>query len=251
MVSNVYIELKCLGFRHSLRELCLLYKITSEETILVLVYVDDVLIATTSPVVMDRVVQALEQRFRVKRLGFPRIYVGFEIENCKRTGTLVLHQKMYTKAFLDAFLPQNERGSRKIHMNTFGNFPAGKNLSDKLSPSLPYRSIIGTLYYYANATRPDIIFVVNYLSRVQAKPLVIHWVLLQNLLRYIHGTSEVGIRFTSPGEGLVAYVEPDFGSTSQSHQVLQNSNRKHSTSLRPRIHVSGISATDINQRQDV
>ncbi len=205
-------ELKNLGFVQSLREPCLLYKSNSEQMALILVYVDDVLIATSSPHFTSSIITSLEQKFRVKRLGYPRTYVGFEIEKCRVTGCLKLHQRTYATTFLDAFLSPNERGSRKTPMNTFGNFPTSEKCLEALSPELPYKSIIGTLYYYANATRPDILFAVNYLSRVQAKPLVQHWLLLQNLLRYINVTSEMGLSFSSIREDLVAYVDADFGS---------------------------------------
>ncbi len=205
-------ELKNLGFVQSLREPCLLYKRHSEQTALIIVYVDDVLVATSSPHLTSSIITSLEQKFRVKRLGYPRTYVGFEIENCTAEGCLMLHQRTYATTFLDAFLPPNERGSRKTPMNTFGNFPTSANCLEVLSPEVPYKSIIGTLYYYANATRPDILFAVNYLSRVQAKPLFQHWLLLQNLLRYINATSEMGLRFSSVGSDLVAYVDADFGS---------------------------------------
>ncbi len=170
------------------------------------------LIATSSPLLTLLIITALEQKFRVKRLVYPRTYVGFEIKKCFETGSLTLHQRTYAKAFLDAFLPANERGVRKTPMNTFGNFPTSANSSELLPPDIPYKSIIGTLYYYANATRPDILFTVNYLSRVQAKPLFQHWLLLQNLLRYIHATSEMGLQFNSSRDDLVAYVNADCGS---------------------------------------
>ncbi len=206
------LELKNLGFVQSLREPCLLYKRTSEQMALVIVYVDDVLVATSAPNITSDIIASLEQKFWVKRLGFPRTYVGFEIDNSTVQGCLVLHQRTYATTFLDAFLPPNERGSRKTPMNTFGNFPSSANSLEPLSTDVPYKSIIGTLYYYANATRPDILFAVNYLSRVQAKPLFQHWMLLQNLLRYINATSEMGLSFSSRGNELVAYVDADFGS---------------------------------------
>ncbi len=205
-------ELKILGFVQSLREPCLLYRSTSDGYACILVYVDDVLIATSSPELTSSIILSLEQKFRVKRLGYPRTYVGFEIEKSEKMGELVLHQRTYARTLLDTFLPVNERGPRKVPLNTFGNFPSPSNSQELLPQSFPYRSIIGTLYYYTNATRPDIILAVNYLSRVQAKPLFLHWVWLQNLLRYIYSTSQMGLYFNSLGNELVAYVDADFGS---------------------------------------
>ncbi len=145
-------ELKTLGFVQSLREPCLLYRYTSDGYACILVYVDDVLIATSSHELTLNIIQSLERKFRVKRLGYPRTYVGFEIERSDTTGELILHQRMYARTLLDAFLPDNERGHRKVPLNTFGNFPSPSKSQELLPQSFPYRSIIGTLYYYANAT---------------------------------------------------------------------------------------------------
>ena len=41
---------------------------------------------------------------------------------------------------------------------------------DVLGPDFPYLSVIGTLMYHANSTRPDIAFSVNILARYSAAP---------------------------------------------------------------------------------
>ncbi len=205
-------ELINLGFRQSIREPCLLYKMLSNTTIYVLVYVDDVLFASSSPQSIQQVISKLEQKFKVKRLGFLQTYVGFQIHKDQDTNVLTLHQRDYAKQFLDAFLPANERGQRMVPMNTFGNFPASASSQEPLPTSVPYKSVIGTLYYYANGTRPDILFAVNYLSRVQASPTRLHWTLVQHLLRYIYTTQDLGLKFQSRGTDLTAFVDADFGS---------------------------------------
>ncbi len=216
------LELLNLGFTQSIREPCLLYKIGSDTKVYVLVYVDDVLFAGTSPQSIQQVICKLEQKFKVKRLGFPQTYVGFQIDKNHDTGALTLHQREYAKQLLQAFLPVNERGQREVPMNTFGNFPVSASSNDPLPPSMPYKSVIGTLYYYANGTRPDILFAVNYLSRVQAAPTRLHWTLVQHLLRYIHTTQHLGLTFQSKGTDLTAFVDADFSSDIS----LANSNQR-------------------------
>ncbi len=205
-------ELLHLGFRQSVREPCLLYKLESETRLYVLVYVDDVLFAGTSSEAIQQVVCRLENKFKVKRLGFPKMYVGFQIEQDQSTGALTLHQREYAKQLVETFLLNNERGLRDVPMNTFGNFPVSASSYDPLSPSVPYKSAIGTLYYYANGTRPDILFAVNYLSRVQSSPTELHWTLVKQLLRYVHTTQHLGLVFHSKGTDLTAFVDADFGS---------------------------------------
>ncbi len=206
------LRLKQLQFVQSIREPCLLYKISSEGSVLVLVYVDDILFAGSSPELIQQVISNLEQYFHVKRLGFPQTYVGFQIEEDRTNGTLLLHQRTYAQQLLDLFLPTNEDGHRSVPMNTFGNFPKVKSPDEKLPPSIPYKSVIGSLYYYANGTRPDILFAVNYLSRVQANPTNMHWTLVKQLLRYINSTKTLGLTFSSHQTTLSAFVDADFGS---------------------------------------
>ncbi len=217
-------ELLQLGFIQSIREPCLLYKTQSDSNVYVLVYVDDVLFAGTTPQSIQQVISKLEQKFRVKRLGFPQTYVGFQIDKNCETGEFTLHQKEYAQQLLNVFLPTNERGQREVPMNTFGNFPVTTASKEPLSPSVPYKSVIGTLYYYANGTRPDILFAVNYLSRVQAAPTKLHWTLVQQLLRYVHSTQHLGLTFRSKGTDLTAFVDADFGSDIS---VLHSSHRSN------------------------
>ncbi len=157
-------------------------------------------------------IESLKLKFLVKELGFPETYVGFEVERSEQNRTLTLHQRTYARIFLNMFLPENQRGKRNTPINTFGNFPRNESGEDPLPESVPYRSIIGTLYYYANGTRPDVLFAVNYLSRVQSKPKNIHWTLLQQVLRYIDSTREMGLTFMSSEADICAYVDADFAS---------------------------------------
>jgi hypothetical protein len=67
--------------------------------------------------------------------------------------------------------------------------------SDPVDPSL-YRQLIGSLMYLVN-TRPDICFSVNTLSEFQVEPRHEHWTTAKHVLRYIHGTLNYGLRYTT------------------------------------------------------
>ncbi len=172
-------ELKNLGFHQSAREPCLLYKTSKSALTLVSVYIDDVLLAGENLSEIEATISNLKTKFLIKELGFPETYVGFEVEKLEEENVLILHQRTYARTFLNMFLPESQRGLRNTPINTFGNFPKSASNKEPLAASVPYRSIIGTLYYYANGTRPDILFAINYLSRAQAKP---KWTLLQQVL---------------------------------------------------------------------
>ena len=61
-----------------------------------------------------------------------------------------------------------------------------------------YRSIVGGLCYLVH-TRPDIAFVVCYVSRFMEDPRKDHWATVKRLLRYVKGMLDQGIIFPKTG----------------------------------------------------
>ena len=62
-----------------------------------------------------------------------------------------------------------------------------------------YRSLIGSLRYLMN-TRPDMAFAVGYLSRFMEDPRQEHMAAMKHLLRYVAGTIDYGLAYTSNAE---------------------------------------------------
>jgi uncharacterized membrane protein len=62
-----------------------------------------------------------------------------------------------------------------------------------------YRQLIGSLMYLVN-TRPYIFFVVNTLSQFQVEPRHEHGIATKHVLRYIHGTINYGLRYTTSND---------------------------------------------------
>jgi hypothetical protein len=67
--------------------------------------------------------------------------------------------------------------------------------SDPVDPSL-YQQLIGSLMYLVN-TRPDICFVV---SQFQVEPRQEHWIAAKHVLRYICGTINYGLKYTTSSD---------------------------------------------------
>ena len=60
-----------------------------------------------------------------------------------------------------------------------------------LGPEIPYLSVIDALIYFANCTRPDIVFAVNLLARHSADPTRRPWTGAKCVLRYLNGTKDL------------------------------------------------------------
>ncbi|KAK2400878.1 hypothetical protein QL285_050531 [Trifolium repens] len=59
-----------------------------------------------------------------------------------------------------------------------------------------YRGLVGALQYLT-LTRPDLSYSVNYVSQFMHSPTVMHLKMVRRILRYVKGTIDVGLKFTS------------------------------------------------------
>ena len=74
-----------------------------------------------------------------------------------------------------------------------------------------YQSIVGSLLYAAIATFPDIAQAVAVVSKFCASPTEAHLTAAKRILRYLKGTSDLGLKYTMSDNGtLVGYVDADW-----------------------------------------
>lgn len=75
---------------------------------------------------------------------------------------------------------------------------------------LMYRSLAGALQYMT-LTRPDISYAVQQICLFMHDPREPHFNALKRIIRYIHGTSRLGITIQPTlGMGIVAYTDADW-----------------------------------------
>lgn len=82
--------------------------------------------------------------------------------------------------------------------------------SPKLSDSFPFKEPVGCLLYIVTCTRPDIAHAVSIASRT-SEPTEAHWASLKKILRYLKGTSALGLEFkrqTNPE--LIGFSDADY-----------------------------------------
>jgi len=84
-------------------------------------------------------------------------------------------------------------------------------LKDEQRTTKLYRELIGCLMYLVTHSRPDILYVVIFLSRTQSKPSDTHWMYLKRILRYLKGTSSICLTFSRIEYNiLVGFFNADF-----------------------------------------
>lgn len=129
----------------------------------IVVYVDDILVATNKPEMIKVFKQFLANFFKFKDLGAPKYFLGLEIARSKK-GILICTRKYAMDLVRDAGLLGCNPYSVPMDPLKQLKQQAGKPMED---PS-KYRRQIGRLLYLC-ITRPDITFAVHKLVCIKSK----------------------------------------------------------------------------------
>jgi hypothetical protein len=172
-----------------------------------LVYVDDLLIAGPKKTVYP-LKDKLSERLDIHDLGDVRHFLGMEISRNRDKGTLWLAQQQNAKGVLEKFGMQDAK-PRKTPMDANLPLQAFDGVADK-EVLETYQSLVGSLLYLANCTRPDLSQAVGVLSRFMSNPSAEHLSAAKQVLRYLRGTADLGLLYTNKTSDLVGYCDADY-----------------------------------------
>ncbi|XP_042983134.1 secreted RxLR effector protein 161-like [Carya illinoinensis] len=88
---------------------------------------------------------------------------------------------------------------------------------------IPYASIVGSVMYATVCTRPDLIYAVSVVSRFMSNPVKAHWQAIKWLLRYISGTTVLGLKYgnnVKEGCELEGFVDADYAGSVDTRKSL-------------------------------
>ena len=143
-----------------------------------LVYVDDIILISSSVAVADRLLSALSGDFAVKDLGTLYYFLGLEVSQSSAGLTLSQH-KYYMDLLRRAGMLKCKHAATP--MSAADRFSAldGDPLSS--DDAMEYRSIVGGLQYLT-ITRPDISYAVNRVCQYLHAPRTSHWSAVKRIL---------------------------------------------------------------------
>lgn len=173
----------------------------------ILIYVDDIIIVSSSTAATDRLLTQLQADFAVKDLGSLGYFLGIEVHHT--SPGLILTQRKYIQDLL-----------KRTNMVFSNGVPTPMLPSDKLllkigdplsaEDTTRYRSVVGALQYLS-LTRPDISFCVNRVCQFLSAPTTAHWAAVKCILRYLHATIDLGLCITKSGSSLLnAFSDADW-----------------------------------------
>jgi hypothetical protein len=167
-----------------------LFRRTLEDSfIALLVYVDDIVIASDNPAEVSKFIQLLNDRFKLKDLGQLKYFLGLEIARSE-LGISDCQRKYALEILKDNGMLASKPAKFPMKLNMKFSKDSGKILDDPTS----YRRLVGRLLYLT-ISRPDISFVVQVLSQFMDKPRVPHLEAANRVLRYIKASLAQGLFF--------------------------------------------------------
>ena len=155
---------------------------TNKGTILLLLYVDDIIITGDDLSGIQELKNFFSQQFEMKDLRHFSYFLGLEITYS--TNGLYITQAKYASELLSrARLTDSKTVDTLVKLNAHLTPTEGKPLSN---PSL-YKRLVGSLVYLT-VTRPDISYVVHQVSQYLFAPRSTHYAAVLHIFRYLKGT---------------------------------------------------------------
>lgn len=174
--------------------------------VICLIYVDDILMTGNNPSLLQHFISELNVCFSLKDLGSISYFLGVKVTY--QPGFLHLS---WSKYISDLPKRADMVNCKPIHTPTVAC--AQLSLNDPpLDDPATYRSLVGALHYFT-LTRPSISFSINKLCQFLHAPKTTHMQAVKRLLRYLKGTSSLGLTFTkSSHRAITCYTDADWAS---------------------------------------
>jgi hypothetical protein len=188
--SRLSAKLLQVGFVSSKSDTSLFFLRNKQVTMFILVYVDDIIVASSSQDATMCLLWNLEKNFALKDLRDLHYFLGIEVTKV-RDGILLTQQKYATKLLQRVGMISCKPVSTPLSISEKLLAYAG----DLLGPidATNYQSIVGGLQYLT-LTRLDISFSVNKICQFLQALTTVHLTAAKRILRYVRGTAGLGLQ---------------------------------------------------------
>ena len=206
--DHIDAKFKAFGFNRSHSDYCIYIK----DSVIVALYVDDILIVSDDLTEINKVKDLLKDNFDMDDMGTVKKFLGMEI-NQHPNGDISVNQREYTEKILKRFGLFESKATKTP-------FPSGLKLTkyDGLATAEDrsvYQQMVGSLMYASTCTRPDIAYHTSCLSRFNSNPGPEHFQAAKHVFKYLRGTLKYAITYKKgqPEDGfnLHGYTDSDWG----------------------------------------
>ncbi|GKA45152.1 retrovirus-related pol polyprotein from transposon TNT 1-94 [Tanacetum coccineum] len=177
---------------------------TSKHILLVQIYIDDIIFASTDPKACDIFSKEMSSKFQMSMMGQMSFFLGLQVSQSPRG--IFINQSKYAleilkKHGMDSCEPVD---TPMVDRSKLNEDPLGI-----LVDHTRFRSMVGSLMYLT-ASRPDLVFAVCMCARYQATPTKNHLEAIKRVFRYLRGTINMGLWYPKDtAMALTSYANAD------------------------------------------
>ena len=203
-----------LGFVENKVDHCVYLKNNETKLIFLVLYVDDILLASNDLDLLSKTKGLLSKTFDMKDLGKASFVLGIELHRDRSHNLLGLSQRAYVDHVLKRFNMENCKVGEVpvVKGNKLGKSQCpNNNFERKSMENIPYASTTSNLMYAQVCTRPDIAFIVGFLGRYLSNPGQAHWVATKKVMRYLQRTKDYMLVYRKlENLEVLGYTDSDF-----------------------------------------
>ncbi|CAI7923048.1 unnamed protein product [Closterium sp. NIES-54] len=170
----------------------------------VLVYVDDLLAAASSPAMLKELKELLEVAFELRKISPVVKYLRLEIVRDRPARKLWLHQQGYADKLRRRFIDEEQGGrvaKTPVSVNAYAKLTFDEEEAQEREEE-EYRQKVGSLQFAATTTRPDIAFACSKLGSGLTVRSDQHWREVDRCLAYLTDTRDTALEFAYRGAAI-------------------------------------------------
>ena len=173
-----------------------------------LVYVDDLLMASSSTALLQLTHDLLSAAFSINRIEPVEMYLGMNIRRDRPNRTLWLHQNRYTSSLMERYTLPSVGYTPKTPLVP-GKTGEPSHARHSTRTLHEYQSILGSLLHAVSCTRPDLAYPCGLLAQYSRVRYDHHWDGLDRCLRYFFATAGASLVFQGGEQALALEVYAD------------------------------------------
>ncbi len=250
-------ELEGMGFIASGADAGLFTAQYKGNSIYILMYVDDILVAAKNLADINHIKARLTAIFDVRNLGEAKYFLGMSLDRNRQAKTLKMTQERLATELVHKH-GRKEGRTKSVPMSTSIRLVQAEEDQLLNREEYHYSELVGSLLYLSVCTRPDISQAVGVLARHMAKPSMEHWTTTKAVLRYIAGTLTCGITSKQTDTPVGGYRDADYAGDSDTRRstsgfvfILNGGAISWNNRLQPTVAVSTTEAEYIASAQAV
>jgi transposase InsO family protein len=172
--------------------------------IIILVYVDDFIIAGESRRELQELLERLKGFWKLSEMGEVSTILGMKVTRNRRERKIWITQPAYVDQLLERF------PNHTSYRNWAAPITKTTGIDDTPAALTPYQEIVGCLQWLASCTRPDISYTASLLARYSNNPTGTHWEMALRATSYLASTRNLGLELGGHRSSLEGWVDADW-----------------------------------------